>query len=1463
MAVVPDQSPGDKPSRADATPRDGADATPRDGTDPTDDRPVDGPVDSGPALPQGVGRGGGQAAARRGQPGALVLASLATLTATGVAVGSADALLGGLYLRVQPRLESTLGRALGHPLQLGPYRGLGWSGLRLGPSRVLPGPRDASTLDVRQLSLSLDPLASLRLRRPVLQLGLVGLELNLRRNAQGQYWVLPPGDPEAEPPRLDLRLRLEQPAQVSVAPAGVRVQLEGSADLQLARERIQVRALVRPDGPGAVQGGSLRLVGEGNWGSQTAEAQVLSQGFPLQLPAQFLGLPGSLQGGGSGRLKLAWRDGQPQCQGELRLQRVQWQAPDSNPPLSLRDPLLRCRGQLFSLPATTWRWGDFDGRVGLQARWQRQQLALDTLEVRRRSSWLRVRGQVGQRLQLDGSWQLLPSDLPLAQGTPKNLLGEALRGQLKVRGRWPKPQVETAFRQASNPLLGPWDGLVRWNGAQLRLERLRSDHLSASGSLPLRFSQGKPLRPGPLDLRLAISDFPLPKLSAAVGTDLEGVLNASGSIRGPLSGLTPDFALTVASPGAGPLRVAETWSGDWFGNAAGGGRLVMRAVDTSEPASLEASLNRRWVPESVLLRRSGGSLALDGSPRLYRWTADAFPLGGVLLTLGPRSQRQPLQGDLSGAGELELQPLAFSGQARLDRPVLLGVWAEEAAISGRYTERRYQARLDVVPLSGGGVAIDWNGRWKGPFRATITGRELRDPLVRQLLEAWPLWQGERPLALGSAADLGTLLIDTLGGSLDGQLAALELARSALQGSRRDPLSGLSVAQRLEKLAGRFDIDATLTGPRLVDTSADLSLRAHLWLPGQDQDLALTSEPVQVTLQGPFRMGEGQLSLSGLPLALVALLTPVPDTLRGRIAAQGRYRLGGADPELSLEIALEDGALGEKSLLLERGTAAVAGDLLNLDLALRAEGAESNIELAGQVPLNPATEGLELRLASRDDGLRFLTELARPGVAWQEGGGDLQLLVRGSLERPIANGFLRFRDAALTLVGQEVENLQATVLFDFEQLFLQEFTARVGEKGSISGSGSLGLLEPAVTEDGQPSRLSLELKDVPFALPRVKAVAAGSLEVSGSLAALDLAGDLSLSRGSINVEPEGPVADGGDSTTTVSREALQNWDFSKALDLLGPGVESRASANLRNLVPDAGVIGFDGLRLSLGPDLTVEVPNLASFAAQGVLRINGRLDSSLEARGVVRLKRGRLTLFTTTFSLDPEAPNVAVFTPSAGLIPFVDVSLRTRVSDTLQVGGLGSGSLGPSLAEIESQGGGGGTLDQLNLVRVYLSVSGPADRLADTIVLRSSPPLPQDRLLALIGGNSLAGLTGGGAGAALATVLGQTLLAPLFGNLSDAFDQRLTFALYPAYVNPTLGSRSERRSQQVPPQLVLGSEIGLDINERFNASVLAAPNRSDVAPQLNLNYRASDLINLQGSVDTEGLWQGQLQVFLRF
>ena len=164
-----------------------------------------------------------------------------------------------------------------------------------------------------------------------------------------------------------------------------------------------------------------------------------------------------------------------------------------------------------------------------------------------------------------------------------------------------------------------------------------------------------------------------------------------------------------------------------------------------------------------------------------------------------------------------------------------------------------------------------------------------------------------------------------------------------------------------------------------------------------------------------------------------------------------------------------------------------------------------------------------------------------------------------------------------------------------------------------------------------------------------------------------------------------------------------------------------------------------------------------------------------------------------------------------------VVLRTRVSDTLSA--FGDGNNRSSIYDWNTTGSFNNasltpnSFDQLQLVRVRLEVTGPADQLVDNIRLTSTPPLPEDRLLALIGGNSLVGLVGGSAGAAVATVVGQSLLSPLVGSLTELLGQRLTFAIYPAYVLPTNYDAESNRSGQVPSQLVPVTDIGLDVSER--------------------------------------------------
>ena len=101
-------------------------------------------------------------------------------------------------------------------------------------------------------------------------------------------------------------------------------------------------------------------------------------------------------------------------------------------------------------------------------------------------------------------------------------------------------------------------------------------------------------------------------------------------------------------------------------------------------------------------------------------------------------------------------------------------------------------------------------------------------------------------------------------------------------------------------------------------------------------------------------------------------------------------------------------MGQEPIALDRGQVLLANDTLQLDLALRAEGADEPLTLIGQVPLTPERP-LDVRVESHGDGLHFLAGLSRDVVAWSQGNTDLRLLIGGSLLAPEANGFIVMND----------------------------------------------------------------------------------------------------------------------------------------------------------------------------------------------------------------------------------------------------------------------------------------------------------------------------------------------------------------------------------------------------------------------------------------------------------------------
>lgn len=1439
---------------------------------------------------------------------------------------AADHWASSLFQRVRPDIEAQISKPLGHPVSIGRYRGLGLQGLALGPVQVRKGPLDQSTAEIQRLTIGLDPFASLLRFKPVLTVRVRGAQLDLRRNVQGHYWVPGPFPEQGDPPRLDLQVRFSDPARIKIDSAGLSLTAAGWTGIRLDEHRADgVLKLVLPDrGRITVKARGRWVRPEFELTTQLERIQLARyQGLlPLKLPVQMQGqLGGNLRLGWRGgqancsgglSLQRAQFSGQamehrlesPQlrvsCRGDtLKVANSRWtygpyvaslggnvrlnhtfalkaalKELDQNRNLAFRlegdwsQPKLRVNG-LWALPDSIPLDGPLRLAAQLSADWRDRQdwsATLDRFVLQAPGVDVKAKGalhpqlQVAtQRLELAGpAWKRLSLVSPL--------LGTAapLKGKLQLSGASLKPELSLDMAQASNPLLEAWSLQAGWTAQSglLELEKFRSPDFTASARMPLSLGAGG-LKPGPLEADLRLDSYPLKRLGPLLGTEMDGTIAASGRVLGPLDALRPDLRLAVNHPRAGAVRLMEDWSGTFIGRIGGGGVLSMASVGSVIAGSLEARLGGNWLPTDVMLRRRKGDLQLRGTPAGYRWTATDLTVDGLELTLPPRQRWEGVYGRLSGDGTLGLQPLAMTGDLSISRPGIMGLQLQQILLTGRYADRRYAITSELLPPDTGQITVDAEGQLDGFFKGQAVARGLSARWLSNSALSLPRLHKDALSEQGSASDLGTLLIETFGGNLDGQLEALRNARTALlqarlQNREREPF-------RLEDLRGQVDAVIDLTGPRLSRLNLDLKARAHLWIEGEDADYALQVKPFTARIEGPLQGGEGQFSFAHLPFSLLALVAPLPRTLLGALGMRGTYRLDGSKAAISSELVLEDARLGPNPIALKRGQVLLSDQALKLDLALVSETSTEPVTVTGRIPF-AADQPLDVRIVSLGDGLNFLTGLTNDTVSWDKGDVDLRLLLGGTLRAPKANGYIVIKDAAFKAQGQSLAKVNGSMVFDFDRLEVQSLKGRFGSGGQLKGSGAMALLRPYP----EPNPLRIQLEKARIKIPNADVEVGADLMLTGAAVNPQIGGILEVSHGAIRPNRSllsrvrNPQSRNSGSTKAVSIDELieDQWDFKEPLVLRGADVEAATSRSIKASLPKLPFIGFRDLRLTLGPKLKVEVQPLATFTTQGLLRANGALDQSLELQGVVQLLSGRVSMFTTTFSLDRSAANVAVFTPALGLIPYVDIAMVTRVSDNVTINNDDNNASSTSVFDSNGLGnlGAGG---QLRLIKVMLAASGPADRLAQNIQLRSSPSLPQPQLMALIGGNSLAGLSGAGAGTALAAVLGQSLLSPVLGTLTDAFNQRLQFALYPTYVSPVVQNEEERVSGQVPPQLALVTDVGLSITDRFDFSVLAAPNRNDIAPQGTVTYQLNPNMSLSGSVDSQGTWQSQLQLFMRF
>ncbi len=586
---------------------------------------------------------------------------------------------------------------------------------------------------------------------------------------------------------------------------------------------------------------------------------------------------------------------------------------------------------------------------------------------------------------------------------------------------------------------------------------------------------------------------------------------------------------------------------------------------------------------------------------------------------------------------------------------------------------------------------------------------------------------------------------------------------------------------------------------------------------------------------------GQLNLENISVAAIEKLIDLPEAIQLEGFLNATANIGGSidNPIAKATLTIDNAKINQRSVETLEGNFDYNNNRnARLEFAINSiltESAKPAI-VSGSIPYQlpfatvaPDNQQLSIQVDIPDKAPILLNILTRGQIAWIEGQGNVKLDISANLEPETFNltqlnarGNINLIDSTIAapelLPEAPLKNINSKILFDFDRLRVQNFKGSLASGGTIEIAGNLPLRDTNITSD-RPLTVKLERLNLKFQ-QLYRGAVNGTVIVTGSLFEPTIGGNVTLSKGRVELAQTNSQAGNTQTENPTNQPALP--------------------------------IEFDNFKLDLDRDVAIvfsptvnnvaiEIVPIVDFIATGTLIVNGSI-AQIIPQGIIELKRGRINLFTTQFSLVKGYKNIARFSADRPLDPFLDVRLRTSVLESRRIAVPSDVFVTSEI--IDNPNFNFGTLET---VRIQARVRGYASQIEENLQLTSSPPRSETEIISLLGGTFVESLSRGGD-----PTIGLINLAgtAFFGTFQNDLARVLGLSELRIFPTQIIGEEEDDDSRN-NQTLDLGVEAAIDITNRSSFSVekiLTAPAEPF---RFGLRYRINQNLLLRGSTDLSG------------
>ena len=967
---------------------------------------------------------------------------------------------------------------------------------------------------------------------------------------------------------------------------------------------------------------------------------------------------------------------------------------------------------------------------------------------------------------------------------------------------------------------------------------------------------------GYLNSNFDLNRTQLSNLNIFRSNSIRGFVTAKGELKGKIN--SPDILVNfnIDYPNYKSIRIREIWEGE-IKNEGNKYLLNMKNRYSPIPSFLSVKFDSNIKFENVIFSRvfnsNKGSLKITKNNDSYIWNANNFPLDELELAIS-NNQFDRISGIINGAGSLSPEESYLDGRLAWSLGKYRNIKFANSLFDFSFKEKSFYINSSLYPIDGGMIEVEYDSTKDNVFKVNFNNISTSWTILTAI-DIFDI-DNKKVIPNNNSRVLNDLEINNSDSSFKENI--LFINNFSNQNNTLEDRFNLK--RYLSKFESRYDAKLTIEGNNPSNFKLKTRLKGYLDV---KNDIKKSSkDEFSIDLEGGILTGKGFLKFNKLPLETINIFLDKPRNFEGNLDFNLIYDLD--KKSFATNIFSNNTSVNNSPIILDKGELEYNKSIFDLDLSFLLNNSTTPLNISGTIPID-REDKLDLRLNGNGKLIELIDIFADDNFTFEKGDVNLRMIIKGTTNKPIVNGFLVIKDSEIDIYGNIIKNINSTIIFDFDHIEIKNFQASDQTSGNIFIEGALPF---DIKNSTNEKNISLISNKFNIQSNNIKFLVDSNINFSGSFKDPILGGNLALNNGFINLNS--PNKKNNKKNNFKEKNSKKNWrelywNQDENIEIISNETILNSFLLGENVPNYLGNLSFNNLELKLGPDFRLKYSEIveAYLDTKLDLKINGNFGKDLNAWGLINLSKGRANLYTTPFKLDKNKENYILFASRSGIVPFINFSLISKVPDSIIPISENNQDLNISSglnANSSTSGFGAFGIGNTRLIKIEASYEGFLDQLSfedenKRIQLRSTPSYSRSQIIGLIGGNS-------------ANLINRAFISQING--ANAFSERFQLSLYPALIennepinnvfsneNLDIDQTKESSSNDGLSSQAWVAEIGLDITDRINFAVQATPDRDDLPPLGILTLQATPNLELLGSFDSNGDWKSQVQLFFRY